>query len=165
MPAGTPARRHFFSTINKGVFMNTTPNTSVQPRLIAVSLLHKSPLNARRTTGKMGMDELKASLLSHGLLQNLVVTEAGDGRFLVIAGDQLLAIARDTLGDQWAQARTGDKKASLVEHLDRAFADPAKHGRTPEQVEKLISWLPAGMAFAAAPMPKPARTGKARKAA
>jgi ParB family chromosome partitioning protein len=70
--------------------MNTIENTSVQPRLIAVSRLEKSPLNARRTTGKMGMDELKASLLSHGLMQNLVVTDAGDGRFLVIAGGRRL---------------------------------------------------------------------------
>ena len=82
-----------------------------------------------------------------------------------IRRDQLLAIARDTLGEQWAQARTGDKKASLVEQLDNAFADPAKYGRTPEQVEKLKNWLPAGMAFAPAQTAKPARTGKARKAA
>ena len=33
--------------------------------LIAVTQLEKSPLNARRTGGKTGMDELKASLLAH----------------------------------------------------------------------------------------------------
>src|SRR5579871_6046515 len=70
--------------------MNTIENTSSQPRLIAVSRLEKSPDNARRTTPKIGMDELKASLLSHGLMQNLVVTDAGDGRFLVIAGGRRL---------------------------------------------------------------------------
>jgi ParB family transcriptional regulator, chromosome partitioning protein len=64
-----------------------------------------------------------------------------------ITRDQLLALGRDTLGESWAQSRAGDKKASLVEQLDRAFADPAKHGRTPEQVEKLKNWLPAGMAL------------------
>ncbi len=82
-----------------------------------------------------------------------------------ISRDQLLALGRDTLGEQWAQARASDKKAELVEQLDRAFADPAKYGRTPAQVEKLKSWLPAGMAFAVAAAPQPAKARKARKAA
>jgi ParB family chromosome partitioning protein len=82
-----------------------------------------------------------------------------------ITRDQLLAIGRETLGEQWAQSRASDKKASLVEQLDRAFADPAKYGRTPEQVEKLKNWLPAGMAFGIAQAPKPAKSKKARKAA
>ncbi len=74
--------------------MNTIESTSVQPRLIAVSKLEKSPRNARRTTPKMGMDELKASLLAHGLMQNLVVTEQGDGVFHVIAGGRRLEAIR-----------------------------------------------------------------------
>src|SRR5262249_45742223 len=72
------------------LLMNTIENTSAQPRLIAVSRLEKSPLNARRTVPKVGMDELKASLLAHGLMQNLVVTDAGDGVFHVIAGGRRL---------------------------------------------------------------------------
>jgi len=59
------------------------------------------------------------------------------------------------------QSRESEKKAELVEQLDRAFADPAKHGQTPEQVEKLKTWLPAGMAFAVAAMPAPAKAKKA----
>jgi ParB family chromosome partitioning protein len=74
--------------------MNTIENTSAQPRLIAVSRLEKSPLNARRTAPKIGMDELKASLLAHGLMQNLVVTEQADGIFRVIAGGRRLEALR-----------------------------------------------------------------------
>jgi ParB family chromosome partitioning protein len=74
--------------------MNTIQNTTTEPRLIAASQLEKSPLNARRTVAKMGMDELKASLLSHGLLQNLVVTDTGDGVFHVIAGGRRLEAIR-----------------------------------------------------------------------
>ncbi|HLJ92766.1 MAG TPA: ParB/RepB/Spo0J family partition protein [Gemmataceae bacterium] len=81
-----------------------------------------------------------------------------------ITRDQLLALARDTLGEAWAQAHAGDKKASLVDQLDRAFSDPAK-GRTPQQAEKLKTWLPAGMAFAIAEPPKPSKARKARRAA
>jgi ParB family chromosome partitioning protein len=82
-----------------------------------------------------------------------------------ITRDQLLALGRNMLGDQWAQSRAGDKKGEIVDQLDRAFADPARYGRTPEQVEKLKSWLPAGMAFAAVSTPASAKTKKARKAA
>ena len=52
--------------------------------------MEKSPLNVRRTGQKTGLEELKASILAHGLLQNLVVTDAGDGRYLVIAGARRL---------------------------------------------------------------------------
>ena len=41
--------------------MTTTDTITTQPQLIAVSRLEKSPLNARRTVGKAGMDELKAA--------------------------------------------------------------------------------------------------------
>ena len=64
--------------------------TPTQPQLIAVSRLEKSPLNARRTAVKVGMEELKASLLAHGLMQNLVVTDKGDGTYRVIAGGRRL---------------------------------------------------------------------------
>ncbi len=64
--------------------------TPTQPQLIAVTRLEKSPLNARRTAVKVGMEELKASLLAHGLMQNLVVTEKGDGTYRVIAGGRRL---------------------------------------------------------------------------
>ena len=64
--------------------------TPTQPQLIAVSRLEKSPLNARRTAVKVGMEELKASLLAHGLMQNLVVTDTGDGTYRVIAGGRRL---------------------------------------------------------------------------
>src|SRR5438128_4616710 len=74
--------------------MNTIENTTTQPQLIAVNQLEKSPFNARRTVANAGMDELKASLLAHGLMQNLVVTDAGDGAFRVIAGARRLEAIR-----------------------------------------------------------------------
>src|SRR5260370_23920389 len=77
------------------LLMNTIENTSTQPRLIAVSKLEKSPDNARRTTPKIGMEELRASLLAHGLMQNLLVTEGDyDGVFRVIAGGRRLEAIR-----------------------------------------------------------------------
>jgi ParB family chromosome partitioning protein len=71
--------------------MTNTNTTSSHSQLIAASNLEKSLLNARRTVVSMGMDELKASLLAHGLMQNLVVTNEGHGRYRVIAGGRRLA--------------------------------------------------------------------------
>ncbi|HYV38105.1 MAG TPA: hypothetical protein VE988_20635, partial [Gemmataceae bacterium] len=82
-----------------------------------------------------------------------------------VSRDQLLAIARDTLGEAWVKPRASDKKALLVDQLDRAFADPAKQSQTVEQAEKLKSWLPAGMALSLHLYSKPARAKKAAKAA
>ncbi len=70
--------------------MNTSQNT----HLIAIEKLEKSPLNVRRTVKRDGLDELKASILAHGLMQNLVVTEIGDEKFRVIAGGRRLEALR-----------------------------------------------------------------------
>ena len=82
-----------------------------------------------------------------------------------ITRDRLLAIGREVLGDQWAQSRLKDKKAELVDQLDRAFAAPEQNGRTPEQVAKLKCWLPDGMAFGIQTIPQPAEADDARQAA
>jgi ParB family chromosome partitioning protein len=82
-----------------------------------------------------------------------------------ISRDQLLAVSREVLGEPWAQSHFSDKKAVLVDQLDRAFSNPEKSGRTPDQIEELKRWLPAGMAFGTVPTPKPAKGKKVKKAA
>ena len=61
---------------------------------IALNQLEKSPQNVRRTNPKMGLEELKASILAHGLLQNLVVVPAGKKKYEVIAGGRRLEALR-----------------------------------------------------------------------
>jgi ParB-like nuclease family protein len=43
---------------------------------IELSKLAISPENARKTFSKSGIDEMQASILVHGLMQNPVITEA-----------------------------------------------------------------------------------------
>jgi len=63
-----------FPTItSQEIVMTSLQHTPTQPQLITVNRLEKSPLNVRRTAVAVGMAELKASLLAHGLMQNLVV--------------------------------------------------------------------------------------------
>ena len=82
-----------------------------------------------------------------------------------ISRDQLLAVSREVLGEPWAQSHFTDKKALLVGQLDRAFSNPEKSGCTPDQIEKLKRWLPAGMTFSTVQKPKPAKGKKTKKAA
>ena len=80
-----------------------------------------------------------------------------------ITRDQLLALGRELLGEQWAQSRHKDKKGELAAQLERAFAEPEKNGRTPQQLEKLTHWLPEGMAFTATAEIAPAEGEKSQK--
>ena len=73
--------------------------TDIPTRLIPLGKLEKSPLNARRTAGANGIDELKASLRSHGLMQNLVVTAAPGDTYLVIAGGRRLDALRSMVAE------------------------------------------------------------------
>src|SRR5262249_15688077 len=79
---------------------------------------------------------------------------------------QLLALGRDILGEQWSQSSSGCKKGEIALLLERAFAEPEKYARTPEQIQTLTHWLPEGMAFSATAAEKPkAKKKTARKAA
>jgi ParB family transcriptional regulator, chromosome partitioning protein len=71
--------------------MNYIETFTTQPQLIEIAKLEKSPLNVRKTLTKAGIDEMKASILSHGLMQNLVVSPSANGTYLVIAGSRRLA--------------------------------------------------------------------------
>src|SRR6516164_4357559 len=58
--------------------------------IIELNKLERSPLNVRKTANKTALEELKASILAHGLMQNLVVVAAKKGRYHVIAGGRRL---------------------------------------------------------------------------
>jgi ParB family chromosome partitioning protein len=57
---------------------------------IPLSQLEVSPQNARKSFSKSGIEEMKASILAHGLLQNLTVTKADTGKHYVVAGARRL---------------------------------------------------------------------------
>ena len=67
-----------------------------------------------------------------------------------ITREQLLALGCELLGEPWSQARSRDKRGELADALERAFAEPEKVARTPDQLQKLKHWLPEGMSFDAA---------------
>ena len=71
--------------------------------IIEVNKLEKSSLNARRTATKGAAEDMKASILAHGLMQNLVVTAGGDGIYRVIAGGRRLEAMKVAGGRQAAR--------------------------------------------------------------
>lgn len=57
---------------------------------INLESLQVSPQNVRKSFSKSGIDEMKASIISHGLLDNLIVSEADDGMYNVVGGGRRL---------------------------------------------------------------------------
>jgi ParB family chromosome partitioning protein len=102
--------------------------------LIEVKKLSKSPRNVRRTQTKAACEELKASILAHGILQNLVVVPA-KRKCQVIAGGRRLAalqalIAEEKLPEDHAvpcQVATEEQaeEMSLAENTVRQAMHPA----------------------------------------
>jgi ParB family chromosome partitioning protein len=56
--------------------------------MIPLNKLVASPHNVRKTRRQEGMNEFQASLLFHGVLENLIVYEIDNGKFAVAAGER-----------------------------------------------------------------------------
>ncbi|QEH36586.1 Chromosome-partitioning protein Spo0J [Aquisphaera giovannonii] len=86
-----------------------------------------------------------------------------------VTKDHLLEVGRELIGGErgetWAAKNANEKKGDIASELQKAFSDPDRYGGTPEQIDRVKNWLPKGMAFMAAPEPKPAKAKKGKKAA
>ena len=127
----------------KSAAMREVPTTTpaITTAHVPLNRLHPAPENVRRTGAGEGIDELAASILAHGLLQNLNVRrEEGPrggftGRYLVVAGGRRLT----ALGRLAAEGRIGmtaripcriveeghATEASLAENVVRLAMHPA----------------------------------------
>ncbi|MES1197553.1 MAG: ParB/RepB/Spo0J family partition protein, partial [Pseudomonadota bacterium] len=122
--------------------------------MIPLSKLVPGRRNARKTKPAMSIVELAASIQAHGLLQNLVVAETGDGRYSTEAGGRRLkalrklAKAKAIAGNMPIPCRVisieNASEASLAENVQRepmhpadeieAFAQLAEAGHGPEAI-------------------------------
>jgi ParB family chromosome partitioning protein len=122
--------------------------------MIALSKLVPGRRNVRKTKPAMSIDELAASIASHGLLQNLVVSEADKGRYSVEAGGRRLkalkrlAKAKTIPGNEPIPCRVvpfdDAIEVSLAENVQRepmhpadeieAFAQLAAAGHGPDAI-------------------------------
>lgn len=117
-------------------------------------LIHED--NVRRTDRRAEIETLAASIHAHGLLQNLSVIRATDGRYAVVAGARRLAalrllakqgrIARDFAAPCNVLEPELGAEASLAENVQRlamnpmdemeAFADLVDGGLSPDNVAR-----------------------------
>ena len=123
-------------------------------QLIEIKQLDRSPLNVRKTDSHAAMEELKASILAHGLMQNLVVIPAKKGKYEVVAGGRRLEALRQLRDegklpdDHAVQCQVADQseaaELSLAENTVRqamhpadefeAFAALSDQGKSAEQI-------------------------------
>ena len=111
-------------------------------RSIPLDRLERSPANVRRTdAGKAAFAELKASIVAHGLLENLVARSIGPGEdggehYTVIAGARRLAVLNDLARDRVLDTdhpipcriignSAIDSELSLAENVVRVAMHPA----------------------------------------
>lgn len=120
-------------------------------QLIEIKKLDRSPSNVRKTDSHAALEELKASILAHGLMQNLVVVPAKKGKFQVIAGGRRLEALRQLQGEgklpadhavacQIAEGNA--EELSLVENVVREAMHPA------DQYEAFAALIEKGLTAA-----------------
>lgn len=74
--------------------LDTTTTETQRACFVPVSKLVVHEDNVRRTDRRADIEALAASIAAHGLLQNLSVVRAEDGRYAVVAGSRRLAALR-----------------------------------------------------------------------
>ena len=123
---------------------------------IPLNKLSPSSLNVRRKDRKADIDALAASILAHGLLQNLNVVAKDEDKFEVVAGGRRLAalkalvkagaIARDYAVPCKVVPNEQAREASLAENVQRvdmdamdevdAYGQLVDEGASPENVAR-----------------------------
>ncbi len=95
--------------------------------MIPLSKLVEDKDNVRKTDRKDGIGELATSILAQGLLQSLVVKEAGGGKYAVSAGGRRLRALR-------LLAKNGDIEKALPIACTIVPADKAAEASLAENV-------------------------------
>ena len=131
--------------------------------MIPLNKLVASPHNVRKTRRQEGMNEFQASLLFHGVLENLIVYEIDNGKFAGAAGERrrsgLKALAKGKIIPPNVPVpclvRPEDEaiELSLVENIQRepmhpadqyvAFATLVAEGKSVEDVAARFGVTPA----------------------
>lgn len=109
---------------------------SNQPTEVELGLIEPNPFQPRKTMDASGLEELRDSILQHGLLQPVVLRKLEGNRFQLIAGERrwrasrlaglqrIPALVKDGVGDAEML------ELALVENVQRRDLDPLEraHG-------------------------------------
>jgi hypothetical protein len=86
-------------------------------QMIPLNRLILSPANVRKTRTHVGIEELAASILAHGLLQNLQVRPGKGGKFEVVAGSRRHA-ALNLLAKQKSLSKLAEIGCNVLDDAD-----------------------------------------------
>ena len=109
----------------------TRPAAAAGLRNVPLGKLVPNPDQPRKTFDEAALDELAASIRLHGIIQPVIVEEAGDGTFLIIAGERRYKAAeRAGLREVPVVVRTftPEKKLeiALIENVQREDLNPVE---------------------------------------
>ncbi|WP_428247257.1 ParB/RepB/Spo0J family partition protein [Ferrovibrio sp.] len=117
--------------------------------LVPLALLRASLLNPRKTFDPAALEELADSIAAQGLLQNLVVRQAGEGAYEIVAGERRfraleILVRRGTIAADYlvpvriVTVDDGQHLAmALIENLQRRDMDPIDEANGFLQLQQL----------------------------
>jgi len=129
-----------------------TPRARVGMAEIPVDRLQPNPQQPREIFDEAGLEELTASILRHGILQPLLVSEAGADRYVIITGERrwraarragirvVPAVIRERLED------VDQLELALVENLQRRDLTPLEEARAFEHLRTSLGLTQADIA-------------------
>lgn len=115
------------------------PPSAGSIRHIPIDSISPNPRQPRSNFDPLELDELAASIREHGILQPLIVSSAGDNRYILIAGERRLEAARKA-GLRTVPAilrQVGDQQLlelALIENLQRADLNPLEEAEAYRQL-------------------------------
>jgi len=117
-----------------------TPRARAGFAEIAIRHLHPNPKQPRSHFDEEALDNLAASIREHGVLQPLLVSEDGEGGYLILAGERRWRAARRAglerlpavIREQVDDAR--ELEIALVENLQRRDLTPLEEARAFQQL-------------------------------
>ncbi len=129
-----------------------TPKARAGLAKVPVEAIVPNPGQPRTRFDETALQELAASIRAHGILQPLLVSEAGEGRYVLIAGERRLraarlaglrevpVVVRERLG------REEEIELALVENLQRRDLSPLEEARAYEQLRTELGLTQAEIA-------------------
>jgi ParB family chromosome partitioning protein len=129
-----------------------TPRARAGMTEIPVDRITPNPNQPRHTFDPDALDTLAASVAEHGVLQPLLVSEDGEGRYVLIAGERRWRAARQAgLATVPAVIRErldqrGELELALVENIQRRDLTPLEEARAYEQLRSIAGLSQAEIA-------------------
>ena len=119
---------------------NTTTNTNnIQPNEIEIEKLIANPNQPRKTFDQNALNELAASIKTHGVIQPLVVNNQKDGTYLIIAGERRYRASKlagltsvPCIIKDYSEKQI--KEISIIENLQREDLNPIESARAIRQL-------------------------------